>query len=145
MRPGDDAKKHDTLLSDVDTSIKFFYTFYVVSNTFLLASSAVVILVPILTAANLIDQKWGFLSAACGALLGYLGLSGVSANFIKARNDLQIAKYQYFADKDLKKLIAAYAKAKTLASYVPTVPSMTDQGQHHSTKDSAKHSAGQSP
>ena len=117
----------DTLLSDLDTSIKFWYALYVLSNTILVIASAVVIVLPMLTVAGFVDQKWGFLSGACGALLAYLGLSGVSASFIKARNDTQVAKYRYNTDKDREKLIAAYEKAKALASYVPSAPPTTDK------------------
>jgi len=129
MGRGREAIMQDTLFSDIDTSIKFWYACYFLSNTVLLISSAVVIVVPVLTGANVIPRKWGFLSAACGALLAYLGLGGVSASFIKARNDLQMAKYQYYTDKDRNKLMAAYGRAKELASYVPAMPAMTDKGQ----------------
>jgi hypothetical protein len=120
---------HETLLSDVDTSIKFWYACYFLSNTVLLIASLCVIVLPILTGANVVGQKFGFLSAACGALLSYLSLGGVSATFIKARNDLQIAKYHYEGDKDRDKLIAAYGKAKDLASWVPATPSTADDGR----------------
>jgi hypothetical protein len=119
----------DTLLPDLNTSIKFWYGCYFLSNSLLLIASAVVIVLPMLTGADVVPQKWGFVSSACGALLAYLGLGGVSTNFIKARNDMQIAKYHYYADRDREKLIAAYEKAKSLASYVPATPSTTDKGQ----------------
>jgi hypothetical protein len=131
MAHGHAAMTHDTLLSDIDTSIKFFYGCYFLSNTVLLILSAAVIAVPILTGADVIPQKWGFLAAGSGALLVYLGLVRVSANFIKARNDLQVAKYHYYTDKDREKLIAAYEKAKELASYVPAMPAMPDKRQRH--------------
>lgn len=117
----------DTLLSDVDASITWFYFFYCVSNAVLLIASGVVIILPMLTAAEVVPQKWGFLSGACGALLAYLGLTGVSTSFIKARNDLQIAKYHYYTDKDREKLIAAYEKAKALASYIPAAPTAAEK------------------
>jgi hypothetical protein len=116
---------NDTLLSDIDTSITVFFGLYLFCNGVILASSGVVILVPLLIGAKFLKKRWGFLSAAFGAVLTSLGLSGVSANFIQARNDLQVAKYQYYTDKDRDKLIAAYAKAKTLAAFIPA----TDQGQ----------------
>jgi hypothetical protein len=124
----DQTTSHDTLLSDVDTSIKFFYGFDVRSNSILVIASVLVIAVPILTASDIISSKWGFLAALCGALLAWLGLGAVSANFIKARNDLQIANYHFYTDHDRGKLIAAYEKAKALASYVPSVPAITDKG-----------------
>ena len=90
----------DTLLPDIDGSIFWWYFLYCVSNALLLLTSAAVIVLPMLTGADLVPQKLGFLSAACGALLSHLGLGGVSASFIKARNDTQIAKYRYYTDKD---------------------------------------------
>jgi hypothetical protein len=119
----------DTLLSDADTSIKFWYACYFLSNTVLVIATLCVILLPILTGANVVGKKWGFLSAACGALLSYLGLGDVSSNFIQARNDLQIAKYHYESDKDREKLIAAYEEAKGRASWVPKGLSTADSGK----------------
>lgn len=118
----------DTLLPDIDASIYWWYIFYVVSNVVLVTASVIVVGVPSLTAAGVLPQKWGALGAVCGALLAFLGLSGVSEGFITARNNLQIAKYRYYTDKDRAKLIAAYEKDKALAAYVPKAPSEADKG-----------------
>jgi hypothetical protein len=119
----------DTLLIDVDASIYWYYIFYCLSNATLVITSIIVITVPMLTSAEIISHRWGIASALCGAVLAYLGLAGVSSSFIKARNDLQIAKYHYYTDHDRDKLIAAYEKAKVLASYIPSTPS-TEKGSH---------------
>jgi hypothetical protein len=120
---------HDTLLSDIDTSITVWYIFYCVSNAFLVGASVIVVGLPALTAAQVLSPKWGALAAVCGALLAFLGLSGVSDSFIRARNDLQIAKYHFYTDKDRDKLIAAYERDKALAAYVPKAPSATEPGK----------------
>jgi hypothetical protein len=126
---------HDTLLSDIDGSIYWWYFFYCVSNGALVTASVIVVGLPLLTAAGVFSPKWGgAITAVFGALLAYLGLSGVSTSFITARNDLQIAKYRYYSDKDptakdRETLIAAYEKAKTLAAYIPSAPSTPDKGR----------------
>jgi hypothetical protein len=97
------------------------------SNAILVIASLVVVALPLLTAAGIVSQRWGVVSAVFGAVLAYLGLTGVSSSFITARNNLQIAKYRYYSnknptDKDRETLIATYEKDKTLASYLPSAP-----------------------
>src|SRR5580693_1439736 len=126
---------HDTLLSDIDGSIYWWYFFYCVSNGALVTASVIVVGLPVLTAAGVFSPKWGgAITAVFGALLAYLGLSGVSTSFITARNDLQIAKYRYYSDKDptakdRETLIAAYEKAKTLAAYIQPPPRPPNKGR----------------
>jgi hypothetical protein len=129
VRQHEGITMEDTLLSDVDVSIYWYYVFYCVSNAALVITSIIVITVPMLTSAEIISHRWGIASALFGALLAYLGLAGVSTSFIKARNDLQIAKYRYYTDHNRDNLIASYEKAKALASYIPSTPS-ADKGSH---------------
>ena len=55
---------HDTLLSDIDTSITVWYILYCVSNAFLVGASVIVVGLPALTAAEVLSPEMG--GPSCG-------------------------------------------------------------------------------
>ena len=99
----------------------------VLGTTYAVILGLIVIILPLVTAAGVIAKEWGGLSSVCGALLAWLGLSGVSANYIQARSDLQDARDHYdISQKDeqaQKQLLAAYKKARDRTPLLLGIPS----------------------
>src|SRR5262249_28670087 len=110
------------LLRDVEDSIKDWYSYYLILNATVTFIGIMIIALPATIASNMwpsLNQGLGLIAAVLGGILTSLNLTSASANFLTARNLLQIAKYHYDQDNDEGKLLDSYAKAKALASFLP--------------------------
>jgi hypothetical protein len=110
------------LLRDVEDSIKDWYSYYLILNASVTSIGIMIIALPATIASNMwpgLNQSLALIAAVLGGILTSLNLTSASANFLTARNLLQIAKYHYDQDNDEAKLLDAYARAKALASFLP--------------------------
>jgi hypothetical protein len=121
-----EAEMPETLLSDIQGSLHSWYNWYLWGNTTLLIFGVIIIGCQVaIMSTDHYKKPLAAVSLGLGLLLGWSGISGVTGNFLQARNDLQFARYQYDLDHDPKKLLAAYESAKHLAAWRLTPPQVT--------------------